>query len=92
LGSVRGMDKSALLLESRQYEPYGATFDTTGTSQTDFGFTGEMTNSNNWQRVQQFFQQRYGQERISSCIKRDVLAWKPSNTYLPKRWSGSAMM
>jgi site-specific recombinase XerD len=30
------------------------------------------------QRFQQFFEQRYGQERISSCVKRDVLAWQQS--------------
>src|SRR5690606_26030185 len=30
------------------------------------------------QRFQQFFEQRYGQERISSCVKRDVLAWQHS--------------
>ena len=30
------------------------------------------------QRFQQFFEQRYGQERMSSCVKRDVLAWQQS--------------
>lgn len=30
------------------------------------------------QRFQQFFEKRYGQEHISSCIKRDVLAWQQS--------------
>jgi len=30
------------------------------------------------QRFQQFFEQRYGQERISSCVKRDVFAWQQS--------------
>lgn len=30
------------------------------------------------QRFQQFFEQRYGQERISSWVKRDVLAWQQS--------------
>ena len=29
-------------------------------------------------RFQQFFEQRYGQERISSCVKRDVVAWQQS--------------
>lgn len=27
-------------------------------------------------RFQQFFEARYGQERISSCLKRDVVAWQ----------------
>jgi site-specific recombinase XerD len=27
-------------------------------------------------RFQQFFEERYGQERISSCVKRDVTAWQ----------------
>lgn len=30
------------------------------------------------QRFQQFFEQRYGQERISSCTKRSVLTWQQS--------------
>ena len=29
-------------------------------------------------RFQQFFEDRYGQERISSCVKRDVAAWQQS--------------
>ena len=27
-------------------------------------------------RFQAFFEARYGQENISSCVKRDVLAWR----------------
>ena len=29
-------------------------------------------------RFQEFFEQRYGQELISSCVKRDVVAWQQS--------------
>jgi site-specific recombinase XerD len=27
-------------------------------------------------RFQSFFEERYGQEHLSSCVKRDVLAWR----------------
>ncbi|MEO8391666.1 MAG: RHS repeat-associated core domain-containing protein, partial [Chloroflexota bacterium] len=48
LGSVRGVvDNSVNPLESRLYEPYGVPFGTSGTSQTNYGFTGEMTDANN---------------------------------------------
>jgi len=30
------------------------------------------------QRFQQFFENRYGQEHISSCVKRDVVVWQKS--------------
>ncbi|MEO8393876.1 MAG: RHS repeat-associated core domain-containing protein, partial [Chloroflexota bacterium] len=47
LGSVRGVvDSSLNPLESRLYEPYGVPFGTSGTSQTSYGFTGEMTDVN----------------------------------------------
>ncbi|HVU10244.1 MAG TPA: RHS repeat-associated core domain-containing protein, partial [Phototrophicaceae bacterium] len=48
LGSVRSVvDSSLNPLESRLYEPYGVPFGTSGTSQTSYGFTGEMTDANN---------------------------------------------
>jgi RHS repeat-associated protein len=47
LGSVRSVvSNGSVLLESRQYEPYGASFGTTGTNQTAFGFTGEVVDPN----------------------------------------------
>ncbi|MBZ0282462.1 MAG: hypothetical protein K8L97_17105 [Anaerolineae bacterium] len=47
LGSVRGVvDNTIGVLESRNYDPYGNGFNPTGTSQTDYGFTGEPTDSN----------------------------------------------
>jgi RHS repeat-associated protein len=47
LGSVRGVvDNSVGVLESRNYDPIGNPFGTTGTSQTDYGFTGEQTDTN----------------------------------------------
>ncbi|MBL8160969.1 MAG: hypothetical protein JNJ61_03220 [Anaerolineae bacterium] len=47
LGSVRGVaSNAAAVLESRNYEPFGASFGATGTSQTPYGFTGEPTDSN----------------------------------------------
>lgn len=47
LGSVRSVvDSSLNPLESRLYEPYGAPFGTSGTQQTNYGFTGEMTDAN----------------------------------------------
>ncbi len=46
LTTVRGtVDSGAAVLESRLYDPYGSVISTTGTSQTDFGFTGEPTDS-----------------------------------------------
>ena len=48
LGSVRSVvDSSLNPLESRLYDPYGVPFGTSGTSQTSYGFTGEMTDANN---------------------------------------------
>lgn len=42
LGSVRvNVDRAGGVLESRNYDPYGNGFNPTGTSQTDYGFTGE---------------------------------------------------
>jgi len=47
LGSVRvNVDSAGGVLESRNYDPYGNSFNPTGTSQTDYGFTGEPTDSN----------------------------------------------
>ncbi len=47
LGSVRGVaSNTAAVLESRNYEPFGTAFGTTGTSQTPYGFTGEPTDGN----------------------------------------------
>ncbi|MEZ4671889.1 MAG: RHS repeat-associated core domain-containing protein [Anaerolineae bacterium] len=43
LGSVRGVvDNSLAVLESRNYDPFGSGFGNTGTSQTNYGFTGEL--------------------------------------------------
>ncbi len=43
LGSVRGVvDNTVGVLESRNYDPYGNAFGATGTSQTAYGFTGEL--------------------------------------------------
>ncbi len=43
LGNVREvLDNSVGVLESRNYDPYGNPFGATGTSQTGFGFTGEL--------------------------------------------------
>ncbi|MEZ4670952.1 MAG: RHS repeat-associated core domain-containing protein [Anaerolineae bacterium] len=43
LGSVRGVvDNSLAVLESRNYDPFGNGFGNTGTSQTNYGFTGEL--------------------------------------------------
>jgi RHS repeat-associated protein len=45
LGSVRSVvNKAITVQEIRQYDPYGTPFGPTGTSQTDYGFTGEPTN------------------------------------------------
>lgn len=47
LGSIRvNVDSTGGVLESRNYDPYGNSFNPTGTSQTDYGFTGEPTDSN----------------------------------------------
>ena len=47
LNSIRGVVDSAVNpLESRQYDPYGVLIETSGTNQTPFGFTGEITDSN----------------------------------------------
>lgn len=47
LGSVRlVVDNSGSVLESRQYDPYGGAFGTTGTTQTNYGFTGEQRAGN----------------------------------------------
>jgi RHS repeat-associated protein len=47
LGSVRGvMGNTGNVLETRQYSPYGEPFGATGSSQTPYGFTGEVTDSN----------------------------------------------
>lgn len=47
LGSIRGMvDATAAPLEGRLYSPYGEPYDVTGTPQTPFGFTGELTDNN----------------------------------------------
>ena len=47
LGSVRSVvDSSLSPLESRLYEPYGTPFGASGTAQTSYGFTGEMTDTN----------------------------------------------
>ncbi|RMF77991.1 MAG: hypothetical protein D6737_16135 [Chloroflexi bacterium] len=44
---MRGVVSDALAVqESRLYAPYGQPFGVTGTSQTDFGFTGEWTDDN----------------------------------------------
>jgi RHS repeat-associated protein len=43
LGSVREVvDNSVAVLESRNYDPFGNGFGNTGTSQTNYGFTGEL--------------------------------------------------
>ncbi|MEZ4672131.1 MAG: DUF1308 domain-containing protein [Anaerolineae bacterium] len=43
LGSVREVvDNSVAVLESRNYDPFGTGFGNTGTSQTNYGFTGEL--------------------------------------------------
>ncbi len=47
LNSIRGVTDDALsILESRGYDPLGNPSEVQGTSQTPFGFTGEMTDSN----------------------------------------------
>jgi RHS repeat-associated protein len=47
LGSIRGVvNDSAVAQESRQFAPYGDPHSGTGSSQTAFGFTGELTDSN----------------------------------------------
>jgi RHS repeat-associated protein len=47
LNSVRSVvDESFDILHSQHYVPYGETFGESGTSQTDFGFTGEPTDDN----------------------------------------------
>ena len=47
LGSVRAVvDSSFDVDESRHYAPYGETWGVQGSSQTDFGFTGEPTDGN----------------------------------------------
>ncbi|CAG0936724.1 hypothetical protein TFLX_05611, partial [Thermoflexales bacterium] len=47
LGSVRAVvDAAGQILESRLYAPYGDPFGGSGTAQTGFGFTGEVTDSN----------------------------------------------
>lgn len=47
LGSVRSVvDSSLSVLESRLYEPYGTPFGSSGSNQTSYGFTGEMTDAN----------------------------------------------
>ena len=47
LGSVRSVaDNTAMPQETRFYDPYGTPTQTSGTSQTVFGFTGEETDTN----------------------------------------------
>ena len=47
LGSVRSVaDNTAMPQETRFYDPYGTPTQTSGTSQTVFGFTGEETDAN----------------------------------------------
>jgi len=47
LGSVRGVYANDLSdLYTAQYSPYGEVWDSTGTGQTDFGYTGEWTDQN----------------------------------------------
>jgi RHS repeat-associated protein len=47
LNSIRGVTDDALsILESREYDPFGNPSGAQGTSQTPFGFTGEMTDPN----------------------------------------------
>jgi len=47
LGSVRGVvDNNNAMLDTRLYAPYGEVFGPTGSSQTEYGFTGEMTDGN----------------------------------------------
>ncbi|MBA3867525.1 MAG: hypothetical protein H0X30_00070 [Anaerolineae bacterium] len=47
LGSVRVVvDNNGNVLESRQYDPYGGGFGTTGTNQTSYNFTGEQQAGN----------------------------------------------
>ncbi len=47
LGSVRGVvDANNALLDTRLYAPYGESWGMTGTSQTSYGFTGELTDGN----------------------------------------------
>lgn len=47
LGSVCGIvDNNVEMLERTLYEPYGTPFGTSGTMQTIYGFTGEMTDAN----------------------------------------------
>jgi RHS repeat-associated protein len=43
LGSVRSVvDNAATILDSRNYDPYGNPFSVVGTTQTGYGFTGEL--------------------------------------------------
>jgi RHS repeat-associated protein len=43
LGSVRSVvDNAATILDSRNYDPYGNSFGVVGTTQTGYGFTGEL--------------------------------------------------
>ena len=46
-GSVRSVAGSAnAVLETRTYDPYGQPLSSTGTPQTPFGFTGELSDAN----------------------------------------------
>ncbi len=47
LGSLRGVvNPTGEVLEGQDYAPYGTPFEQTGTAQTAFGFTGEITDPN----------------------------------------------
>lgn len=77
LGSVRGVvDNTAVPLESRQYEPYGVPFGITGTSQTAFGFTGEMYDGTS---EQLFLRARYYRPAVGVFTALDPWAGRTNN-------------
>lgn len=71
LKSTRGVvNASFVMQESRLHDPYGKPFGTTGTSQTDFGFTGEQTDANDLV----FLRARYYNPNMGTFLSKDSFA------------------
>lgn len=74
LGSVRGVaDNSAGVLWSGSYDPFGTGFGATGTPQTPYGFTGELTDSNGLS----YLRARYHNPSLATFLSLDPLEGTP---------------
>lgn len=90
LGSVRGVVDSAIApLESRLYSPYGEPYGTSGTSQTVYGFTGEVTDGNGLVNLRA----RYYKPTIGQFVSLDPLETPNLYQYVrsnPINWTDPA--